>query len=173
MYGRVRLINIMILLFSTKFIFNYISRLGERCSHVATVLFKIEAAVRNGYTSATSNSCQWNQVFSTKVRLCHVQVYDSDPCTTCIYFWICLQHEPARIIDIDFSCPKHLSAEYSPVTQASKKKRVVTSPTSSEKKAFLTALKTIYPKVVVLTTVFKNETQTSIQTTSTVSRPSR
>jgi len=83
MYGRVRLINIMILLFSTKFIFNYISRLGERCSHVATVLFKIEAAVRNGYTSATSNSCQWNQVYSTKVRLCHVQIYDSDPCITC------------------------------------------------------------------------------------------
>ena len=60
--------------------------------------------------------------FSTKVRLCHVQVYDSDQCTTCIYFWICLQHEPARIIDIDFSCPKHLSVEHSPVTQPSKKK---------------------------------------------------
>ena len=48
MYGRVGLINIMILLFSTKFIFNCISRLGEGCSHVATVLFKIVAAVRNG-----------------------------------------------------------------------------------------------------------------------------
>ena len=59
-----------------------------------------------------------------------------------------------------------------PCDTTQQKKRVVTS-TSSEKKAFLTALKSIYPKAVVLTTVFKNETQTSIQTTSTVSKPSR
>ena len=40
----------------------------EGCSHVGAVLFKVEAAVRNGYTSVTSNACQWNQVFSKKVR---------------------------------------------------------------------------------------------------------
>ena len=43
--------------------------LGEGCSHVAAVLFKVEAAVRNGYTSVTSNTCQWNQAFSKKVLI--------------------------------------------------------------------------------------------------------
>ena len=41
--------------------------LGEGCSHVAAILFKVEAATRNGYTAITSSSCQWNEVFSTKV----------------------------------------------------------------------------------------------------------
>ena len=41
----------------------YVYRLGEGCSHVAAILFKVEAAVRNGYTV-----CEWNQVFSKKVR---------------------------------------------------------------------------------------------------------
>ena len=46
-------------------LYNY--SLGEGCSHSAAILFKIEAAVRNGYTSVTSNMCRWNQVFSSKV----------------------------------------------------------------------------------------------------------
>ena len=46
----------------------FIHSLEEGCSHVGAVLFKVEAAVRNGYTSVTSNACQWNQVFSKKVR---------------------------------------------------------------------------------------------------------
>ena len=43
------------------------NRLGEGCSHAAAILFKIECAVRNGYTAGTSSQCSWNQVFSTKV----------------------------------------------------------------------------------------------------------
>ena len=35
--------------------------LGEGCSHVAAVLFKVECAVRLGYTSLTSQACWWNQ----------------------------------------------------------------------------------------------------------------
>ena len=35
--------------------------LGEGCSHVAAILFKVEFAVRNGYTSVTSQECSWNQ----------------------------------------------------------------------------------------------------------------
>ena len=42
-------------------------RLSERCSHVAAVIFKVESAVRNGYTAATSSLCQWNQIISKKV----------------------------------------------------------------------------------------------------------
>ena len=55
----------MTLLFAT---LHNIYRLGEGCSHSAAILFKVECAVRNGYTSSKSNPCAWNQMFSTKVR---------------------------------------------------------------------------------------------------------
>ncbi len=41
--------------------------LGEGYSHSAALMFKLECAVRHGYTSVTSNLCGWNQVYSTKV----------------------------------------------------------------------------------------------------------
>ena len=34
---------------------------------MAAILFKVEAAARNGYTFGTSSLCEWNQVFSKKV----------------------------------------------------------------------------------------------------------
>jgi len=39
------------------------------CSHVAALLFKVEAACRLGYNkpSCTSRPCQWNKAFSCKV----------------------------------------------------------------------------------------------------------
>ena len=42
--------------------------LGETCSHIAAVLFKIEAALRLGYTSVacTDEPCQWNACFVKK-----------------------------------------------------------------------------------------------------------
>lgn len=44
--------------------------LGESCSHVAALLFKIEAAVRLGYTSmaCTEMPCEWNNHFVKKVN---------------------------------------------------------------------------------------------------------
>jgi len=44
--------------------------LGESCSHVAAVLFKLEAAVRLGYTSNVSTDvlCQWNQRFVSNIE---------------------------------------------------------------------------------------------------------
>ena len=44
--------------------------LGESCSHIAAVLFKIEAAVRGGYTTSacTDEPCQWNACFVKKVE---------------------------------------------------------------------------------------------------------
>ena len=43
--------------------------LGETCSHIAALLFKVEACVRLGYTNlaCTSRPCTWNQAFSKKV----------------------------------------------------------------------------------------------------------
>ena len=41
-------------------------RLGESSSHIGVLLFKIEAAVRLGYTATaacTSEACQWNVDF--------------------------------------------------------------------------------------------------------------
>ena len=45
--------------------------LGETCSHVSGLLFKIEAAVRIEYTktACTDEACQWNINFVNKVKL--------------------------------------------------------------------------------------------------------
>ena len=47
-----------------------ISRLGESCSHIGALLFKIEAAVRLGYThtACTDVACQWNNDFVKKIE---------------------------------------------------------------------------------------------------------
>jgi len=44
--------------------------LGKSCSHVAAVLFKVEAAVRLGYTSKASTdvACKWNVAYVKKVQ---------------------------------------------------------------------------------------------------------
>ena len=47
-------------------------RLGEVCSHVAGLLFKVEASVRLKVAakSCTSLPCAWNQAHSKKVCYC-------------------------------------------------------------------------------------------------------
>ncbi|KAL3847209.1 hypothetical protein ACJMK2_018131 [Sinanodonta woodiana] len=44
--------------------------LGETCSHIGALLFKIEAAVRLGYTSSTCTDrpCEWNACFVKNVE---------------------------------------------------------------------------------------------------------
>lgn len=44
-------------------------RLGEVCSHVGALLFKIEMGVKMGLTlsSSTSKACQWNSTFRKEV----------------------------------------------------------------------------------------------------------
>ena len=54
--------------------------LGESCSHVAALLFKIEAAVRAGFTrtACTEKACTWNCDFVRKVKavpISQVQFY--------------------------------------------------------------------------------------------------
>ena len=48
----------------------YFYRMGESCSHVGALLFKVEAAVRLGYTSVacTSQPCKWNNDFVNKIQ---------------------------------------------------------------------------------------------------------
>ena len=40
----------------------FLFRLGESCSHIGAILFKIEAAVRLGYNkqASTDVACKWN-----------------------------------------------------------------------------------------------------------------
>ena len=84
-------------------------RLGEVCSHIAAVLFKVETIVRLGYTTVpcTSRPCEWNQAFSKKVYI-NIGVVKVIllPYTSLFYI---LQVSAARIVDIDFSKPKRLS----------------------------------------------------------------
>ncbi|XP_046576305.1 uncharacterized protein LOC124284273 [Haliotis rubra] len=52
--------------------------LGEVCSHVAALLFKVDAAVRAGLTSkaCTSEACKWNAAYRKELQptpLCEVQ----------------------------------------------------------------------------------------------------
>ena len=48
----------------------YINRLGESCSHIGALLFKIEAAVRAGFTkrACTEEACKWNNDFMQKIE---------------------------------------------------------------------------------------------------------
>ena len=69
-YGRVRYeFFVVVLSYITNYIYTVFS-LGEVCSHVAAVLFKVEACFRLGINTRTSTShpCVWNQAFSKKVR---------------------------------------------------------------------------------------------------------
>ena len=51
-------------------VFLYYFRLGEVCSHVAALLFKVEIAVKMGLTrtSSTSDACKWNASFRKQLE---------------------------------------------------------------------------------------------------------
>jgi hypothetical protein len=62
---------------------NILFRLGETCSHVAALLFKIETAIRLGYTRQTCTDipCAWNQTFVKKVQpaaVCDIEFYSEN-----------------------------------------------------------------------------------------------
>ena len=48
----------------------YFSRLGESCSHIGALLFKIKMVVRLGYTriACTDKPCSWNNDFVKKIE---------------------------------------------------------------------------------------------------------
>ena len=106
--------------------------------------------MRQGYTSTTSNLCRWNQIFKDKVYSHIVIILTLWNLQKNIYFF---QHEPARIIEIDFSKPKH-SRESTPTSSSPpipKRKKVIPPPTSEEQQRFLKRLQTFYPESVILT----------------------
>ena len=55
--------------------------LGESCTHIGALLFKIEAAVRGGFTTkaCTEEACKWNDDFKENIlpqELCKIQLYN-------------------------------------------------------------------------------------------------
>ena len=40
--------------------------------HVSVIIFKVEARVRLGYTSSTSQQCSWNETHTDKVNLYYI-----------------------------------------------------------------------------------------------------
>ena len=54
--------------------------MGEACSHVAAILFKIQTAVLLGLNekASTSKACKWNQQFSKKVEPCTIKDIAAD-----------------------------------------------------------------------------------------------
>ena len=52
--------------------------MGEACSHIAAILFKIEAAVRLGLNdpACTSKTCVWNQHYRKKVEVTTAEAID-------------------------------------------------------------------------------------------------
>ena len=64
-------------------IYSLLFRLGETCSHVAAMLYKIETAVRTGMTNVTPTDlpCQWNQNFTKSVTpapISKIQFYSEE-----------------------------------------------------------------------------------------------
>jgi len=54
--------------------------LGQVCVHVAAILFKVEAAVKCGFTavSSTSEACRWNKQFRKEIYMCPVSEMGTD-----------------------------------------------------------------------------------------------
>jgi len=63
--------------------FSFIQRLGESCTHIGAILFKIEAAVRSGFTkrACTDEPCRWNDDFVKKIKpaeISNIKFYNSE-----------------------------------------------------------------------------------------------
>ena len=57
------------------------SGLGESCSHIAALHFKIEAAVRAAFTwmACTEKACAWNCAFVRKVKAVPISIMQRFP----------------------------------------------------------------------------------------------
>ncbi|XP_041371313.1 uncharacterized protein LOC121384798 [Gigantopelta aegis] len=99
--------------------------LGESCSHIAALLFKVEAAVRLGYTSQTCTDlpCKWNEDFVKKIQ-------------------------PAEIKNIRF----YKDSAVQRVQKSKRKHEEITPPTDEEKRLLLGKLYECSHQPLVLST---------------------
>ena len=96
-------------------------RLGETCSHVAAMLYKIEAAIRVGLTGSTPTElpCEWNETFVRNIT-------------------------GSPVADINFYTEKAKEKVSGQKLTSSK------APPFEQKKQFLFELKSVQPKAVCL-----------------------
>ena len=122
-------------------------RCGEVCSHVAAILFKLEACTRLEISKLTCTSlpCTWNQVFSETVCNNYNDDYNN------LYF---LQTDAAPVIDINFQRPEKLYTNEgrSSRTSSSSVSAVDYSPTVS-RGFLLQQLHKVYPSAAVFSVV--------------------
>ena len=123
--------------------------LGEGCSHTAAVMFKIECAVRLGYTSTTSQPCSWNDTFCRKVNTLYEYLYN----TFSIKFALNLQIEPSRIVDIHFSKPKCGKDLPCMANKLPRKKQKIVPVCDEEEDAFFAGLRKVMPSSTILSSV--------------------
>ncbi|XP_021362623.1 uncharacterized protein LOC110456300 [Mizuhopecten yessoensis] len=97
--------------------------LGETCSHIGALLFKMEAAVRLGYTrsACTDVSCVWNQCFTKNVQ-------------------------PAPIADIKF----YNQSAKDTLVKKNRNKKALAPATDVEQQDFLRSLNTLDENLVGL-----------------------
>ena len=129
-------------------------RLGEVCSHIAAVLFKVEAIVRLGYTTVpcTSRPWKWNQTFSKKVYI-NIWSYESDSASIYTSLFYILQVSAARIVDMDFSKPKRLSANEVCTAHDVEAVTGVKQPSENDTTSLIEKLATNSKSVALLSTV--------------------
>lgn len=98
--------------------------LAESCSHVAAVLFKVEAAVKLGYTTkaCTELPCAWNNDYVKKVG-------------------------PDPVAKINFFSEKR---KRKAANRSNKKKQVFSASTSEQQEQFLNSIKQLEKKPLVL-----------------------
>lgn len=122
--------------------------LGEGCSHTAAIMFKVECAVRLGYTSTTSRPCSWNGMFCRKVTTLYE--YLDNICS--IKLALNLQIEPARIVDINFSRPKR-GKDRPLADELPRKKHKIFPVCDEEEDAFFKGLRRVMPSSAILSSV--------------------
>ncbi len=78
--------------------------------------------------------------------------------------FVSLQHQPARIIDIDFIKPKREKNSSNLKNQDTEPgmKPTIVGPTITEEQSFLSTLKVLAPKAAVISASYENETSCDI-----------
>ena len=116
---------------------------------MAAIMFKIECAVRLGYTSTTSQLCKWNETFCRKV-LAHIDVLSA----TYHAVFILFQIEPSLVVNIQFQRPKRGRDLVETQTPSRPGKMMKSSPHSTAlEEMFLRELQQISPSSAVFSSL--------------------
>ena len=124
----------------------FVCKLREGCSHVAAILFKVESAMRHGYTSTTSNLCCWNQVFKDKVKsycVCNYYVVEFKK----EHYFFSFSMSPLKSLKLIFQS-QEIPQRVLPLHLVCRYQKEKGHPTSNTKgiAMFLKGLQTLFPQ---------------------------